>query len=160
MGGGHRAQFSSSGLLSVARAAPSPPRPPLHQPDVHELTSSLRPLSFSPPLSFDTTSPLSTSQTNYPTNSPSLPLSQTFPFNSVHFHIVTSTVYLAFIWHLLEQMVCWLRNTLYPCEREYVRSALHMLGLNSTSSLSPSLSLSLVLSLKGITLILFAEEAM
>lgn len=95
-----------------------------HQPAVHELVdftpfflfnsphlSSSPPFFSSPPLSSYSTPPppFSTSQTNYPTNSPSALLTQTF-LNSINSYIVTSTVYLAFIWRLFKQMVYWLRN--------------------------------------------------
>lgn len=101
----------------------------LHQPAVHELISALPPHSFfsilltSLPLTASHLSSalhlcsliqhhllFSTLQTNYPTNSLSALLAQIF-LDSIHFCIVTSTVYLAFIWRFLKQMVYWLCNT-------------------------------------------------
>ncbi len=75
----------------------------------------------------------STLQTNYPTNSLSALLSQIFLNSFLHHHIhCLPSIYLAFSQTdglLVTQQIC-------PCKREYVRSALHMLGLNSTFSLS------------------------
>lgn len=93
---------------------------------MHELSSlrrllfSLLSLHFNSPLICSFLSPssaliqrhllLTTSQTNYPTNSLSLLLSQTF-LKSFCFYILTFAVYLVFIWHFLKQMVQRLRNT-------------------------------------------------
>lgn len=93
--------------------------------------------------------PSSTSKTNYLTNSPSARLSRTF-LNSNHFYIITSTVYLAFLWRFsLKQMVYWLRNAFIHASANMSEALCTCWGLNSTSN-----------SLKGITLILFVEEAM
>lgn len=89
----------------------------LQQPAVHEPMSFLHfhsPLfpncSFCLSLALHLCSlpSISISQTNYPANSLTTLLSQTF-LNS--FYIITAPLYLVFIWRFLKQMVYWLCNT-------------------------------------------------
>lgn len=91
----------------------------LHQPAVHELIALLHPFYipsshrsppfFSSPSLCSYSTPLTLFNLNRTTFQQAL-LSQTF-LNWIHFDIVTSAVYLLFIWHSLRQMVHWLRNT-------------------------------------------------